>query len=250
MNKIFTPILLALLLTGCGTLIPKRVELFQDKVKEMPVARASEREVQRQAAQRAAQASASVLLAVVTDGAGTNIVQPAGDAAKLSDSVSRSLGPPLKPSSEAAPDLSRRLDTTIAKLNDRMDSFRDKNDENAGKKIESTGMFQIPYFLWIGLVGVFLFIGLIVMGVLWSFLKMYALSNPPVALGVNAISAGGKFATKALSQLVKGGETFKDAVVKEVSDPALQAKVKELFRVHHQTAQDQDVQAVIKELTK
>jgi hypothetical protein len=249
-------ILLALLvvsLSGCS-LIPKRVELGQDRVRPFPVAKASEIETQRQAAQRAATKSRELLVAAVDENASPRVVEPAQEVTVLTESISRSLGPPLRsaPVDQTSLELSRRLDAALAKLNQRLDSFKEDNDKNAGKKIEGTGFLQIPYFVWLGGVVLLSFVGLIILGVLWTFLKMYALSNPPLALGLNAVATGGKVAAKAVSQLVAGGEKFKSWLqteVPEISD-SLRTKIVDLFHSAHKESQDTTVQQAIDELRK
>ena len=109
--KIFWPILLmSALLVGCGTLIPKKVEFFQDKVEAFPEAKSREKEVQKETAARAAQASLDTLISAVDERASTNVVNPAKDAVVLSGAVARSLGPPETPSTDKADELSAKLD--------------------------------------------------------------------------------------------------------------------------------------------
>lgn len=242
-------ILAALMFVGCGTLIPKRVEFFQDKVQTFPEQKAKEKEVQREAARMASEKATETLVEAVKDGAGTNVVNPAKDTMILTESVSRSLGPPASPSSDTASVLSAKLDAAVAKLNARLDDFKRDSNENAGKKIEGTGMFSVPYFVWLGIVMVLGFIGLIVLAVLWSFVKMYALGNPPLQLGVSAIQAGSGFLKKAITEVTKGGEQFKSKILAEVEDKALQEKIKEMFKVEHERAQSADTQKLVKALT-
>lgn len=251
--KLIALAILVIAMSGCS-LIPKRVELGQDRVRAFPVAKASEIETQRQAAQRAATKSREVVIAAVDENSSPSVVEPAKEVNVLAESISRSLGPPLRsaPVNQTSLDLSSRLDTTLAKLNQRLDSFKEDNDKNEGKKIEGTGFLQIPYFVWLGGVGLLCFIGFIVLGVLWTFVKVYALSNPPIALGLNAVATGGKVAAKAVSQLVAGGEKFKGwlkSEVPEMSD-SLRAKVEDLFHSAHKENQDDTVRQAIDELRK
>ena len=254
MKRLFALITLALALTftGCSSLIPKRVELFQDKVEKLPVAKSSERETQRQAAQRAAQKSEQTLQAAIDTEALPVVVAPAAEAAVLTKSVSQSLGPPLSPATQPSDELAKKLDTAVAKLNARIEEFREDNDKNAGHKIEDTGFLKIPYLVWLGGALVLGFIALIIVGVLWTFLKMYALSNPPVALGVGAVQAGGALASKGFGQLMAGGEKFKGWVktdLPEVSD-ATKEKILELFTSAHKEESDKPVRDIVDALTK
>lgn len=244
-------LLIVPLLVGCGTLIPKRVEFGQDKVRAFPEPRAAEKETQREVARLAADKAQETLKAAITADSPASVVLPADETVTLTGAVAESVGAPLSAlpidteAREAAADLRR----AVAKLNKRMDEFKEDNNENTGKKIEGTGWLSVPYFLWIALVGVFLFAGLIVAGVVWHMVKMYATVNPPLQLGVGAVQMGAGFAKKALSQLAAGGEAFKTALEKEVSDPALLNRIKDIFRTAHQTEQDGDVQAVVRQIT-
>lgn len=240
-----------LMISGCG-LIPKKVELFQDKVAKFPEPKASEKEIQRQTAQRAHDRAGETVKAAIATQADAAVIVPAVEAEVLTDAVSDSLGSPLHPASpdKTSEALATELRTAIAKLNSRIDNFKTDNNENAGKKIEGTGLFQVPYFVWLGGALVLAFIGVIVLGVLWTFLKMYAMSNPPVQLGVGAVQMGSNFLKRALSEVTAGGEKFKEELLKKVEDPALQDRVKELFRTEHLKAQSQDTQDLLKLMTQ
>jgi hypothetical protein len=243
-------LLLALsLLVGCGTIFPKRVEFGQDKVEKFPARKPSEEETLRQAALRAKEDAARTLEAALAEQSTSAVIEPATSTARLTDSVSLTLGPPVHRSADPSDELARKLELAVAKLNHRIDNFRADNDQNAGHKIEGTGWLSVPYFVWIGGVAVVGFIGLVVFGVAWSALKMFALSNPPLALGLNAVQLGARGAKSLAGQLLKGGEQFKDRLMREVKDPVLQAQVKDIFRSEHEKAQSPESQALIKHLT-
>lgn len=239
--------LMAALLTGCGTLIPKKVELFQDKVERFPDRKSKEREIQRQAAERAARDTRQVVESAIDDGASTNVLRKAKDAAVLTDAVSDSIGPPLSPSEEPAEQLADKLDHSTAALNERMDSFKKDNDGNVGKKIEGTGLIQVSYFAWLG--G---FLGLAFLGYL--ALKVITVlggaANPAVGLGLNVLNMGSAGVAKAFSQVVKGCKAFKQSVDKEIEDPAVREKVMSLFKAAHNKAQDEGTRQTIDYLTK
>jgi hypothetical protein len=228
--------------------MPRPVEFFQKEVKAFPEASAGYLETQRQAAALAEQRAKETLTAALRDNASPSVVLPAEDALVLSGAVSDSLGSPAKPATDVSAAVSLRR--AMAKLDDKIASFRDRNDSMEGKKVEDTGLFKIPYFLWLGFVLVLGFVGLVIAGLVWAAIKTYAMTNPPLAVGLQALHTSGAFAKKALGQVLKGGEAFKDAVAKEIADPALLARVKELFRTNQLVSQDTDVQTVIKEITK
>ncbi len=236
--------ILALSLTaGCGTLIPKKVELLQDKVQAFPEQRAGEAELQRQAAQRAAELATKTASEARSEG--TNVVRLADETAVLAEAVSDSLGPPLKRSSSTATNLALALEHAIARLNERIAEFKDDNNTNAGKKIEGTGLVQVSYFAWVGGFLAMLFLGYLALKVVTI---LGSVANPGVALGVNVANLGARGLAKAFSQVLKGGQSFKKAIEEKLEDPALKAKVLEIFRAAQNEAQDDDVKAVIKSL--
>lgn len=243
---------LALFFTGCSSLIPKRVELGQDKVEKVPVAKSSERETQRQAAQRAAQKSEQALQAALDTDAAPVVVAPAAEASVLTKSVSQSLGPPMSPATQPSEELARKLDTAVAKLNARIEDFREDNDKNAGHKIEGTGFLQIPYFVWLGGALVFGFIAFVIVGILWTALKAYGMANPGVGLGVKAVQVGGAAASRGFGQLVAGGEKFKGWVKTELPEVSeeVREKILELFHSAHKEEADKQVQDVVDALVK
>lgn len=252
MKKRLLIAVLALTMTaGCGTLIPKRVELGQDKVERMPVASSAELEKQRRAAAMAEEQAKKTLDAALGVDAPVSVTQPAQATVDLTDALAKSVGPPKNPirPTDSTHAVANELRSAVAKLTIRLDEFRADNDKNIGKKIEGTGWLQVPYFIWLGGFLVVGFVGFILLGVAWSFVKMYAMSNPPVQLGVNAVQLGSNFLKKAVGEIAKGGERFKQAVEREVEDPALQARIKNLFRVEHERAQSSEVQELVKQIT-
>lgn len=241
-----------MLLGGCFA--PRPLEFGQDKVKEFPVAKASERETQRQAAQRASQKADETLLAALQEGSSPAVTIPAKETGLLTESISVSLGPPLRPAAPtvSSEDLARRLETATAKLNSRVDDFKSDNNENAGRKIEGSGIFSVGYGSYLAIMAAVLFLGFILFKVGSVALKAYSLSNPAVSVGLNAVKAGGALASKALGQVIHAGESFKSTLktgVPGITDELAEA-VMEHFRRSHQKAQDQDVQSVIRQLTQ
>lgn len=236
------------LFTGCG-IFPKRVEFFQEKIQRFPVPKAAEREVQRQAAQRAAETAEEVLRAALLDGSTPAVTEPADETAKLTDAVSRSLGPPVSPSILPSDELSRKLDKALAKLNQRLDGFREESDKNVGKKVEGTGVFSVPYFAWVGGLAI---VGFLIWTVLRAFVNVAAAGNPAVAVGLTAVRAGGRLASAAVGQLVTGGEKFLGKLKSEAPELSddLRKKVEDLFRNAHKESQDAAVRDVVDKLVK
>ncbi len=250
MKRIYALLLAAsLIFSGCS-LIPKKVELFQDKVHPVPEMKASEKETLRQTAKMASLKATQTLGAALAENTSSNVIAPASDTVALTAAVSASVGPPTHPSPLTAEQLSVKLDTAMAKLNARLDDFKADNNENAGKKIEGTGWLQVPYFVWLGGFLVMAFIGFIILTIAWTALKAFALTNPPAAIGVNVAQLAARTASKGLTQLLKGGESFKEAVVAKFGQGQISDQVLHLFRSEHEKAQDEDIKAVVEHLTK
>ena len=238
-----TTIFLAVFLAGCG-LIPKRVELGQDRVKKFPEHPKAQLEAERQAVALAAEKAREAEKIATADQ--SQAALPASESAELSESVGRSLGPPANPWSGEVTALTERLDKLTAKYNGLLATFKQGNDALAGKKIEGTGIFQVPYFLWLGIVGAVMFVVWIV---LRAVVSIAAAGNPGVAVGLKVAQVGGRTLSRGFSQLVSGGEHFKDWLKKEVPDEGLKTKILEAFRQNQVCEQDKDVQSLIKELT-
>ena len=231
-----------ILLSGCS-LIPKSVEFGQDKVKKFPAHPAAQLEAERQAVKLAAEKARQAELEATLDGSAAAV--PAGDAAELSEAVGRSIGPPASPWTAEISALARKLDAQTAKYNALLLKFKSGNDENAGKKIEGTGFLQIPYFVYLG--GV-LAVGWIVWMVLKTVSNAAAAANPGVAVGLKVAQVGGKVLSRGFSQMLKGGQAFKERVEQEFDDSETKEKILGLFRTAHQTNQDSDVQTLIQKL--
>jgi hypothetical protein len=235
------------LLTGCGTLVPKKVELFQDKVQAFPDKKAKEREVQREAAQNAAREANALVKAVLTNAPATNVLKRAEATAELTDALSTSLGPPISPSTSKPQTLADKLNSVTGKFIERVYDFKGSNDENAGKKIEGTGLVRVSYFAWVGGILLVCFLGYIALKVVTT---LGAAANPAVGLGVNAVSMGAKGVAKALSQVIKGGKNFKTLLDKRITDDATKQEVLALFKIAQDKAQDEEVQRAVKHLAK
>lgn len=229
--------------SGCSVLLPKKVEFFQDKVATFPEAKLSEKETQRQAAAMAAVKAEQVLLAAVSNHVPESVVSPAKDVAVLTEAVALSVGPPAKPWGGTATNLAAKLDSSVASLNRRVDSFKADNNSNAGKKIEGTGVFQVGYFSMLAV----LLGGL---ALLWVGLKLYGLVNPVVGLGTNVVGRVASTAlNKAVAEVTEGGEWFKEYLAESDLDDQIKSKVKELFSRAHVEAQSRDTQALVERLT-
>ncbi len=234
-------------LTGCGTLIPKRVELFQDKVRKFPEATQAAKEVQKQAAQRAKEKANETLVAATAEQCSPAVIIPATETAILTDAVADVVGPPAKRPDIDTVKLADEVRKTLAVLSKKVDSFKEDSNENVGKKIEGTGLVQVPYFVWLGGFIVVAFIGF---HVLKLVLTAASAANPGAAIGVGAMNVASSTASRGLVQLVNGGQKFLEWANKTIDDPILKQKVTDAFLTSHKKAQDGDVQAVVDHLIK
>jgi len=235
--------------SGCAALMPKQVEFGQDKVEKFPTPDKGFREVQKQAAVMLADELDAIKENYLAEGSSPDEVRPVSEAASLADALSTSLGPPLKPFKLLSLKtwerpllvLSDELDRETARYIDDVGDFADDNDKNAGKKIEGTGWIQIGYFSFLGLfliLGFFAYVALKVVGTL----------NPPVGVGMQLAKVPVKLAGRVLSQVLKGGEGFKE-IIKQRATWSSDEVVK-LFREKQERAQDQESQELVKHLTK
>ncbi len=234
-------------LTGCGTLIPKRVELFQDKVKKFPEVTQAAKETQRQAALRAKEKANETLVAAVAEKASPFVISPAAETVVLTDAVSLSVGPPVKKSTDSTEALVDELRKSIAVLAKKVDSFKEDSNENVGKKIEGTGFVQVPYFVWLGGAALLAFVGF---HVLKLVLAAASAANPGAMVGVGAMNVASSTASRGLVQVVNGGKRFVKWANDTVEDPVLRQNILDAFVDAHKKAQDEDIQTVVKPLLK
>lgn len=240
-------VLLCLLLTGCSTLFPKRVEIGQSKVQAIPSKTAKAAETEKQAAAYVASKVAAARDAVLTAGP-TNAIPPLTDARDAAQGLSYSLGAPLAPWTDSGAALAARLGLLEARLDREIDRAREKQAPLVGKKIEGTGVISVPYFLWLGIVAGAVFL-------LWTGLKILSLVYPPVGLGVAGLSGVGRVSAslvrKSLEQVVAGAESFKAALDKSGLEDKVKQDVLDLFRRHQMVSQqDPAVQDLVRKLTR
>lgn len=240
----------AMALTGCigGSLIPKKVELFQDKVKAFPEPSPALRELEREAIYQSHEKATETVVAALKEQVTTNVLAPAKETMKLTQSALVAAGPPEKIPTVTSDELADKVTTAVGSYDRKVEKFAKGNDENVGKKIEGTGLIQVPYFLWTG--GI-LAVLVIVFFVGKAILTGAAVANPAAAVGLNVVNAAQSVLAAGFSQVVKGGEDFKSWVGKELSgDQGLQAKVLAAFQTSQMKAQDQQVQNVVSAMTK
>jgi len=241
----FAVLAAAVLMAGCG-LIPKPVEIGQSKVKAVPEKTARAIEAEKQAAQLVARRTSEARDAVLSQSY-TNALAPLTDARDAAVGLSYSLGSPARPWDSSGAELALRLGGLEAKLDRALTQYREDTAPLVGKKIEGTGILQISYFLWLAIVAGGLFL-------IWIGIQLVGAVYPPVGLGVRGLSAagriGGRTAARALEQVVRGGEAFKEALDRSDLDDRAKAAVLDLLRRHQTASQDDHVQVLIQNLTR
>jgi uncharacterized lipoprotein YajG len=237
---------LCLVVAGCQ-LVPKPVELGQKKVREVPTKTSQQVEAEKQAADFVAKKIDQGRDEALKTQVSTNVIEPLTDARDAAHGLRQSLGAPMNTWNDNGAEMALRLGFLEAKLDRALAEHRKEVAPLVGKKIEGTGWIQIPYFMWIGLVLLFFF-------VLWTGLKIVGAIYPIVGLGVSGLSAAGRVGsstvTKALEQVVKGGEAFKDSVNKLDLDDRAKSVVLDLLRKHQMMSQDTDIQELIRKMTR
>ncbi len=241
--KIALSVLLATsLLSGCA-LIPKRVEFGQKKVQAVPDWSYEDKEHLRQAAQLEVTELKQAQYAAGIAKADASTIALIATASDISDAIADEVGPPKARWLKEPSVLIDELNHDHAVLNVKLAKYAATVQPEVGKKIEGTGWFSVSYFTYVG--GVLMLIALA-----WGALKVYGTMNPAVGLGVNMV---GKVASKVLSngfsELVAGGEAFKQYVEASPLTADVKAYVKSLFVQAHTSNQSIDTQDIVDQLT-
>jgi hypothetical protein len=240
-------LLAALSLAVAGCLVPKPVELGQKRVQPVPTKSDRQVEAEKQAADFVAKKIDQGRDQALRVNASTNVLEPLTDARDAAHGLRYSLGAPLSPWENSGAEMALRLGFLEAKLDRALAEHRRDVEPLVGKKIEGTGLIRIPYFLWVGLILLFLFL-------LWTALRIVGAIYPVVGLGVSGLSAAGRVGSatvkRALEQVVKGGEAFKEAVDRADLDDKAKTVVLDLLRRHQMVSQDTDIQELVRKMTR
>ena len=227
--------------------MPKKKEFFQDKVEAVPAKSKKREELERQAVVVIEDKVKEARLAAVVENASTNITKPLSQAEVVVEALGDSMGPPYEPFKGTSEKLASKIETEVAKDNEKLADYRDDVSENVGKKIEGTGKIQMGYFTYAGLVlgGIALLVILIRVG-----LSVAANMYPGVGVGLNMLKLPGRAVAKGLSEVLEGGEHFKDLLVEEkkLEDQAKNI-VLDLFKRAQVEKQSRDTQSIIKQVT-
>lgn len=228
------------LLAGCS-LLPGKVEYFQDKVKAVPAKTDVQKEHEKQAADYLSSKTKEIVAEAIKIDA-PSVLTPARAADNVASALSLSLGVPASPARNDA-DLVAALRFDVARLDRKLDTYAKNVQPNVGKAIEGTGLIQVGFFTqWAIVLGV--------LALVWAGLKVYGMFNPIVGIGMNVAGrVGSKALTGAVTSLVAGGEKFKEALQVSKIPLEVQEEVQKLFRAAHESAQDKPVQELVQKLT-
>lgn len=229
-------------MSGCG-IIPKSVELFQKKVKPVPVKTEKAAELERQAIDFIDQKVEKAYIAGIKENVSTNVIQPLRDAHIVAPSLLTSLGPPATPWKSTSTNLALSLDKSTAALNSKLEDYRDKNEKLEGKKIEGTGIVQMPWLVYIAILVILFYI-------IKFALSIYGSINPVVGLGFRVAKVPVDLLKRGFSEIIEAGETFKDSIEDKIEDPVVKNEVIDLFRQAHLAKQSRDTQDVIQTITR
>lgn len=242
----FLPIIVGIIcLSGCSLFRPKDKEFFQKKVIDVPEKiTPAYSETQRQGLQYVKYNVDQAYVAALQEQASTNVTQPLTNAITVIDPLIVQAGPPIKAYQGDPVKLAQWINKTASDYNKAIDKYTDKIEPLVGKKIEGTGWIQMGYFTWIG----FLLFGLFL---LYAVTKIVlSIWFPAISVGARSVSnLTSSAVSKALSQVISGGEAFKTMLDDHLDDQATIDKVKELFKIAQNSKQDQHVQDTIKVLT-
>lgn len=227
--------------TSCSIFSPGKKEFFQKEVPAYPQKTKVE-EDQRVAADFVAKKLTIAVNEAEKNQITNTVLEPIKEAHSVAGPLADSLGHPVTPHIGAASNLVAKIDKDESKYEAALRKLEVKLTTLEGKDIEGTGAIQIGYFTYIGIL-------LIVASIGWFILKLLALSNPPLALGTQVVSAGASLLRRGFTEVVSAGEKFKDMLKKKVEDPETQQQILDLFRQAHLEVQSADTQQVIKTLT-
>lgn len=231
-------ILPLILLSGCA-ILPKPVEYFQDRVRPVPERGESSEESLRQAARLAAERAVETERAALTTEAAPEVLTPARDTVVLTGTVSERLGPPSAPWRGEIEALVARMDAQEARYQRELSTYRAQVQENVGKPVEGTGAIQIGYFTHLLILAA-------IFAVAWMIVRIIAIFNAPVSVGLKTVEGGSRFLGRALAEVVEAGQDFKTRLRKRLSDqPELAESILEDFREAHRASQSRDVQRAV-----
>jgi hypothetical protein len=229
-----------LALYGCS-LIPKKVEFFQDKVPTYPEKTAKQQELERQTADLLVQRAQRAELAAIEDDSSESVLKPIGDTLDLAQALSLSLGPPLNPWKDEVDRLVAILKQQEARQNLRLEELRRRLDESEGKKVEGTGLFQVPYLTYLLIVGGTIVVAIFLVRIGVGIAAMF---HPAAALA----KAGLDIPLHGFAQVVKGGGKFLEQLPKLNLGSRAEAMVKEAFLSAQKQAQDERVKNLVKSM--
>lgn len=243
MKKLTTLLLTVLLAStlGCSFLMPSKKEFFQKKVPTFPEkVKILERQKEAAAfvAVKVVAAYDEGLKAKVTN----SVMVPLVEAKTIAIPLSVSLGHPASPYTGNPTNLAKTINKLEAQYETKLKELEGQLEPIEGKNITGTGLIQIGYFTYIGIL-----IGIVIL--LYFAYKTASIFYPALKIGSVAVSTGASLVKRGFTEVIEGGEKFKTLVQKQITDSGVQEKVLALFSQAHKEAQSRDVQDVVSGLT-
>jgi hypothetical protein len=134
------------------------------------------------------------------------------------------------------------MDAQEARFQRELSTYRERVQENVGKPIEGTGSIQIGYFTHLLIVAA-------LFAVAWMIVRIIAIFNAPVSVGLKTVDGSRRFLGRALAEVVEAGQDFKTRLRKRLTDqPDLAESILDDFRDAHRASQSRDVQRTVGEL--
>lgn len=176
----------------------------------------------------------------------TNLYQSLGNSVKGMEIVQSTVGYPNRTINPASQSQVEEVFTSArnseSKFDKTMDRFADKLQPLEGKKVVGSGWFSISYLTYYALILAGLFL-------IYIAVKILGILFPQISLAGNVMRTSATVATKAVGEIVAGGEAFKGEIDRIFQDENVKARVLEVFRTQHQLAQDESTQKIVRKLT-
>jgi len=232
------PVLIILLTSGCIT--PKNVEFFQKKVPTPLDTKNIQEDIRllswniRNYVDQLNTQLVSLSQNVTNEVTLTNVVKvqkTVTNLVQLSHALLVITGPPKSLNVKGnAVEIVRYTLRDYRKYLDKLHKQQLELAELQGKKIEGTGLIQMSYFTYLFLV----FVGLVFIYVI--FRVLYLIFFQPYLSGLQVI----RHLEKALSEVIHGGEVFKDKLEQIIQDRQLKQQIREIFKESHKEVQSED----------
>jgi hypothetical protein len=212
-------------------------------VEAVPAKPAALVEAEKQGARLTSDLVEAARIAAWAEAASTNVLDPLNGAYPVALAVSGSMGQPASRWQGEPEVLADRIDARSAKLDARVEDYRQDAARDVGKKIEGTGWLKIPYFLNAALV-----VGIPL--VLFWLAKIALNIWSPAVGGMfgRVVRVGADTVRRGFSQTLTGLQSAKADIDKLDIDDDVKKLVRETIAARLSDHQDPDVVMAIRKL--